>query len=167
MANIHPKYQKKEESMRTMSEFLVHVLNKGQAAKTALESEGKSEEEITTSLGETFKFKEDRLKYFMTAMDVAKNSTLEKLYRVRVYKFDEGETVPENATQVDDIHFVPEENPVKPGKPAVSIKAGQKGGGGKKDRPKGPRPSPWGESPEEIAQKKEASKRAAAQKAEK
>ena len=147
-----------------MSEFAAHILTKGNVAKAALAAEGKSEEEITTSLGETFKFKDNRLKYFMTALDVAQESKLEKLFRVRVYTYSEGEEVPETATQVDDIHFVPEENPSKPGTLPTVKKAGERGKGGKKDRPKGPRPSPWGESPEEAAQKKAASLKAQAEK---
>lgn len=149
--------------MKIMSEFAAHVLAKGNAAKAALEAEGKTEEEVTTSLSETFKFKDNRLKYFMTALNVAQESKLEKLYRVRVYMYTEGEDVPETATQVDDIHFVAEENPGKPGTLPTVKKAGQRGGG-KKDRPKGPRPSPWGESPEEAAQKKAASLKAQAEK---
>lgn len=151
--------------MKIMSEFAAHVLTKGIAAKAALAAEGKSEEEISTSLGETFKFKDNRLKYFMTALDVAKESKLEKLYRVRVYTYSEGEEIPEDATQVDDIHFVAEENPLKPGTLPTVKKAGQRSGG-KKDRPKGPRPSPWGESPEEAALKKAASLKAQAEKSE-
>ncbi len=151
--------------MKLMSEFLAHVLNKGATAKEALVAEGKSEEEIEASLGETFKFKENRLKYFVSAIDVAKESTLEKLYRIRIYSYDENDKIPEAAVQVDDVYFVPEENPAKRGSLPVTAKPGQKGKGGKKDRPKGPRPSPWGESPEEIALKKAASKKAAEAKA--
>ncbi len=152
--------------MKLMSEFPAHVLTKGNAARASLLEQGKSEEEITEAMGETFKFKENRLKYFMSAMDVAKDSTLEKLFRVRVISYDENDQIPESAVQVEELYFVPEENPFKPGKAPTAKKAGQKGGGGKKDRPRGPKPSPWGESPEEIALKKAASKKAAAEKAE-
>lgn len=151
--------------MKLLSEFPAHILAKGETAKEALAAEGKSEEEIATSLGETFKLKENRLKYFIPAINVAKESTLEKLFRIRIYMFDENDKIPEGAVQVEEAYFVPEVNPAKPGKPPTAKKAGDKGGRGKKDRPKGPKPSPWGESPEEIALKKAASKKAAEAKA--
>ena len=144
-----------------MSEFPAHILEKGNTAREALIAEGKSEEEITEAIGEKFKFKENRLKYFMSAMTVAKESTLEKLFRIRVINYTETDTIPESAVQVEDVYFLAEENPFKPGSAPVAKKAGKKGGGGKKDRPRGPKPSPWGESPEEIALKKAASKKAA------
>ena len=146
--------------MKAVSEFAGHILTKGIAAKTALTAEGKSEEEITTSLGETFKFKDNRLKYYMAALGVAE-ANQEKLYRVRAFTYEEGETVPEIAVQVEEIYYVPEffTGP-KPAKPVATKQEGR-GGGGKKDRPKGPKPSPWGMSPEEMAEKKKASQKAA------
>ena len=68
-------------------------------------AEGKSEEEVAASLGETFKFKDNRLKYFITALTVAETN-LEKLYRVRVVSFTEGEKVPEKATQIEELHYL-------------------------------------------------------------
>jgi hypothetical protein len=149
--------------MKALSEFAGHILTKGIKAKETLSSEGKSEEEVSTALGETFKFKDNRLKLFIAAIDVAA-ANLENLYRVKVYSFEEGETIPENAVKVEDSYFVAEffTGP-KPAKPVVSKKDLKSGG--KKDRPRSPRPSPWGASPEEIAEKKAASLRAAAAKA--
>jgi hypothetical protein len=151
--------------MKAMSEFPVHVLTKGLAVKAALTAEGKTEEEVSTTLGETFKFKDNRLKYFMTALSVAETN-LEKLYRVRVFTFSEGEKIPEKAMQVEELHYVPEFfNPTPGAKPVTEKPAPGARGGAKKNRPKGPKSSPWGLSPEEIAAKKEASLRAAAAKA--
>lgn len=149
--------------MRAVSEFAGHILVKGIAAKAALVAEGKSEEEIATSLGETFKFKDNRLKYFTLALGVAE-ANLENLYRVRAFTFEENETIPEKAVKIEEVYYVPEffTGP-KPAKPVATKKESR--GGGKKDRPKGPRPSPWGASPEEIAEKKAASLRSAAAKA--
>lgn len=150
--------------MKAMSEFPVHILTKGVEAKAALSAEGKSPEDISTSLGETFKFKDNRLKYFVAALDIAQ-ANMEKLYRVRVVTFGEGEQIPEKATLVDEVYYIPEFFALAPGPKPVTVKAAPAGrGGGKKDRPKGPKTSPWGLSPEEIAAKKEASAKAAAAK---
>ena len=152
--------------MKAMSEFPVHILTKGLTAKATLAAEGKSEDEIATSLGETFKFKDNRIKYFMVALGVAE-SQLEKLYRIRVFSFSEGETIPEKAVKVEDLHYIPEFFNPTPGPKPITVKPDPKAGrsGGKKDRPKGPKASPWGLSPEEIAAKKEASLKAAESKA--
>ncbi len=139
--------------MKAMSEFAGHILTKGLAAKAALTAEGKSEEEISTSLGETFKFKDNRLKYFMTALDIAE-ANLDKLYRIRLFTFEEGENIPEKAVQVEEIYYVPEFFGGPKEAKQSQVKTVARGGGGKKDRPKGPKSSPWGPSPEEIAAKK-------------
>ncbi len=148
--------------MKAMSEFPVHLLKQGLAAKTALVAEGKTEEEITTSIGETLKLKENRLKYFMAALPIAETNT-DKLYRIRVFTFSEGEKIPEKAVQIEELHYVPEFFNPTPGAKPITVKPDPKAArsGGKKDRPKGPKSSPWGLSPEEIAAKKEASLRAA------
>lgn len=148
--------------MKAMSEFPVHILTKGVAAKAALVAEGKSEEEISTSLGETFKFKDNRLKYFIAALGIAETQ-LEKLYRIRIFSFEEGETIPEKAVQIEELYYSPEFFNPTPGAKPITVKPDPKAArsGGKKDRPKGPKSSPWGLSPEEIAAKKEASLRAA------
>ncbi len=150
--------------MKAVSEFPAHTLIKGLAAKAALVNEGKSEEEIVTSLGETFKFKDNRLKYFVAAMGVAEPNT-ENLYRVRLFTYGEGETVPEKAVQIDEVYYIAEFFSGATGPKPVTGKPDPKARGGKKDRPQGPKSSPWGLSPEEIAAKKEASARAAAAKA--
>lgn len=151
--------------MKAMSEFPVHTLTKGIAAKAALVAEGKSEEEISTSLGEMFKFKDNRLKYFMTALGIAETQ-LEKLYRIRIFSFEEGETIPEKAIKMEELYYIPEFFNPTPGPKPITVKPDPKArSGGKKDRPKGPKASPWGLSPEEIAAKKEASLRAAEAKA--
>lgn len=149
--------------MKAVSEFPAHILTKGIAAKAALLAEGKSEEEISTSLGETFKFKDNRLKYFIAALGVAEANT-EKLYRVRLFTFNEGENIPEKATLIEEVYYIPEFfQGLQPAKPIVTRADAR--AGGKKDKPRGPKSSPWGMSPEEIEEKKAASARAAAAKA--
>lgn len=149
--------------MKSVSEFPAHTLTKGLSAKAALVAEGKSEEEVATSLGETFKFKDNRLKYFMTALGIAEANT-ENLYRVRLFTFAEGETIPEKATLIEEIYYVPEFFGAKPAEKREPVKTIPRGGGGKKEN-KGPKSSPWGLSPEEIEAKKAASRNAAAAKA--
>lgn len=150
--------------MKAMSEFPAHLLLKGLELKKNLVTEGKTEEEMLASLGESLKLKENRLKYFMAALGVAEANS-DKLYRIRVLSFEEGETIPEKATKIEEAYFIPEFFTQAPAAKPITVKAGPAGrGGGKKDRPRGPKASPWGLSPEEIAAKKEASLKAAASK---
>lgn len=149
--------------MRAMGEFPGHILIKGIEAKKALVAEGKSEEEISTSIGETFKYSDNKLKNFLTAVGLVEAKT-EGLYRVRISSFNEGEKIPDGSVKVDELHFTTEYFGNKPAPKPVTEKVDRRGGG-KKDRPKGPKSSPWGLSPEEIEAKKEASARAAAAKA--
>jgi hypothetical protein len=148
--------------MKAVIEFPNHILVKGIQAKTALAAEGKTDEEVQASLGETFKYEGDKLKYFVIALDVA-SQNMEKLSRVRVLILDEGQAVPPKATKVEEVHFVPDfVSP--PGKPILE-KVAFKGRGGKSNDEKRAKSSPWGPSPEEIAAKKDASLKAKAQKA--
>jgi hypothetical protein len=144
--------------MKAITEFPVHILTKGIAAKTALATEGKTEEEVATSIGETFKYEGDKLKHFINALGVAETNA-EKLSRVRVLSLAEGESVPAKSTIVDEVHYVPDFIQ-PPGKP-ITVKVDAKAAGKGKEKAKGPKTSPWGLSPEEIAAKKEASLRAA------
>lgn len=150
--------------MRAMGEFPGHVLTKGIEAKKAMVAEGKTEEEISTAIGETFKYADNKLKNFMTSLGVVEPKT-EKLYRVRIFSFNEGEKVPENAVKIEELHFVPEYFGDKPTAAAPVTEKVSRSAGGKKDRPRGPKASPWGLSPEEINAKKEASAKAQAAKA--
>lgn len=140
--------------MKSVTEFAVFTLNKGLAAKAALATQGKSPEEIQTSLGETFKLEGDKLKYFINALDVA-GQNQQNLKRVFVISLSEGEAAPAQATQVEELHYVPEFlNSAKPvaaatdGKPGRGGKGGR--GGGRGDKKGG---SPWGMTPEEKAAK--------------
>lgn len=139
--------------MKAMGEFPVHILTKGIAAKTALAAEGKNEEEIATSIGETFKYSDNKLKYFMAALGVSE-ANQDKLYRVRVVSFAEGEKVPENAVQVEEAYYIPEFFQNNPGAKPVLVKAAPVKRGGKNDRKDKDKSSPWGLSPEEAAAKK-------------
>ena len=147
--------------MKSVTEFPQFRLEQGIKAKNELSAAGKTPEEISTSLGETFKFEGDKLKHFVAAIDVASQNA-ENLARVLVVQLNEGETVPNKAVQVEAHHYVPE---FKTGpKPVVTVKdlakggpAGKKGG---RNENRGPKPSPWGISPEEKAAKKAASLKA-------
>lgn len=140
--------------MKSVTEFAVFTLNKGLAAKAALATQGKTPEEIQASLGETFKFEGDKLKYFINALDVA-GQNQQNLKRVFVISLAEGEKAPAQATQVEEMHYVPEFlNTAKP-VAAVDAKAGRGGakggrGGGRGEKKGG---SPWGMTPEEKAAK--------------
>lgn len=147
--------------MKAITEFPQHILEKGLQAKTALTTEGKTPEEIQQSLGESFKYEGDKLKCFANAIDVA-GQNMEKLTRIRVINFSEGENIPPKATKLEEYYYVPE-FATPPGKPMTQKIApgGGKGGAKKGARRDGPKSSPWGPSPEEIAAKKEASLKAA------
>ncbi|MES2856638.1 MAG: hypothetical protein V4692_12280, partial [Bdellovibrionota bacterium] len=79
--------------MKSVTEFANFTLASGLKAKSALTTEGKSAEEVQTSLGETFKYEGDKLKYFMAALDVAE-ANKENLKRVLVVSLAEGENAP-------------------------------------------------------------------------
>ncbi|MBC7420246.1 MAG: hypothetical protein H7328_05910 [Bdellovibrio sp.] len=142
--------------MKSVTEFMNFTLTNGLKAKTALAAEGKTPEEIQTSLGETFKMEGDKLKHFFNAIDVAGQNP-DKLKRVLVVNLAEGETAPAKAIQVEEAHYVPEFlNEVKFVAP-VKAEAGGRGrqpqragGKGNSTAPKG---SPWGMTPEEKALK--------------
>lgn len=140
--------------MKSVTEFQGFTLSKALQTKNALAAEGKTAEEIQTSLGETFKMEGDKLKYFVNALEVAGQNP-QNLKRVVVVSLNEGEAAPAKATQFEEMHYLAEtistakyEAPAKPDKNARGGKGrGGKGGG---DSKKG---SPWGLSPEEKAAK--------------
>jgi hypothetical protein len=145
--------------MKSVTEFWNHTLTKGITAKNALTAEGKTPEEIQTSLGETFKLEGDKLKYFVAAIDVAAQNQ-DKLSRVLVVSLAEGESAPPKSVKVEEMHFVPE---FQAAPRAVNMqKASEvRSGGGKKNKSQGPKESPWGLSPEQKAAKKAAGSKAA------
>ncbi len=93
--------------MKSVTEFAKVILTKGLNAKAALEAEKKTPEEIQQSLGETFKFEEEKLKHFINAMEVASQNP-EHLKRVLVQSFSEGEATPAKALKVEEMHYVPD-----------------------------------------------------------
>ncbi len=141
--------------MKSVTEFPTHKLVKGIDAKTALAAEGKSPEEIQTTLGETFKLEGDKLKLFLNACEVA-STNMDKLARVLVVSLTEGENAPPKAVKIEEHHYVPD-FAVDPRKPNLE-KAVKGGGNQNKAKSKGPKPSPWGISPEELEAKKNAGK---------
>ncbi len=143
--------------MKSITEFAFPVLTKFANAKKALLTEGKTAEEVATTLGETFKFEAEKLKYIMAASDLIEGKTAVK--RVLVATFAEGETAPASYQKVEETHYLVENIVLTPFVKAAPVKAGRGGGkvgpGGKGgDRPK---TSPWGASPDEIEAKKKAS----------
>jgi hypothetical protein len=136
--------------MKSITEFQGFTLNKGLQTKAALLADGKTPEEIQAGLGEAFKLEGDKLKYFVNALEVAGQNP-QNLKRVIVVSLNEGETAPQKATQVEDMHYVTEMLvTTKYEAPQKGDKGRGKGRGGKGDSKKG---SPWGLSPEEKAAK--------------
>lgn len=141
--------------MKAITEFPSFVLAKGLNAKKALTTEGKTPEEISTSIGETFKFEGDKLKHFLAAIDLS--ATTKDLKRIMVVGLAEGETAPAKAVKVEEHYYIPESlilsAPVKAADPKGG--RGGKGGGGRGGGKGGggPKGSPWGMSPEEKAAK--------------
>ncbi len=133
--------------MKAVTEFPSFVLAKGQTSKTALTAEGKSPEEIQTSLAESFKFEAEKVKHFVAAMDVAAQN-LNNLRRVLVVSLAENESAPAKAVKVEEHYYIPEFLIMASSKP-TETKGGRRGGKGKG----GPKSSPWGLSPEEKAAK--------------
>jgi len=147
---------KSRDSMKSVTEFWSVTLVKGLNAKNALVAEGKTPEEIQTSLGEAFKYEGDKLKHFVNAIEVA-SQNLDKLSRVLVVTLNEGETTPPKAVKVEESHYVPDfQVAPKPVANKATIAAAAKGAGkgGRGGRRDGPKESPWGLSPEQKAAKK-------------
>lgn len=141
--------------MKAVTEFPSFTLTKAIAAKNTLAAEGKSPEEISTSLGETFKMEGDKLKHFVNAIDVAGQNG-QNLKRVLVVSLNEGEAAPNKATKVEEHYYVPEFLITTAPAPKADAKGGRHGGrgGGKGGKGGGgPKSSPWGLSPEEKAAK--------------
>jgi len=151
--------------MKSVTEFWSTTLLKGLDAKKALAAAGKTPEEIQQSLGETFKMEGDKLKHFSNAIDVA-GQNLEKLHRVLVVSLSEGENAPQKAVKVEEHHYVPDFIKEKKAAEPQDARGGKggKGGGKPGNKNRGPKPSPWGESPEEKEAKKAAIRAAQAKK---
>ena len=148
--------------MKSITEFALHTINKGLAEKTAMTTEGKTPEEISTALGTSMKFEGDKLKHFTAALDVAA-ANAENLMRVLVVSLNEGETAPAKGVKVEEFYYVPE---FKAAPRAITMtRTDPKGNGGKKTGPGGgkdgrPKTSPWGLTPEEKAAKNKGAKAA-------
>ncbi len=94
--------------MKSITEFAVFALQKGQTVHAELLAQGKTPEEISTQMGESFKLEGDKLKYFINALDVAKQATSGRLKRVMIVSFGENESVPARAVKVEETHYLPE-----------------------------------------------------------
>ena len=159
--------------MKSVTEFPKSLLNQGIDAKIALAGEGKTPEEIQASLGATFKYEGDKLKYFFNALDVAAQNA-DGLRRLLIVILNEGESAPAKSVKVEEHYYVPEFYSVVSSNVDPRDARGGRGGkgrpggrGGGNDRGGGSREmkqSPWGLSPEQKAAKKGAGKGSAAPK---
>ena len=146
--------------MKSITEFAQPILQKVLAAKAALVSEGKSAEEISASMGESFKLEGDKLKFILAAADLVADKKMVR--RVLVASVAEGETAPPKYQKIEENYYLVETlEPVKAPVAAAPSKGGNRGGPRKGGNSSGPKSSPWGASPEEIAAKKKASALAA------
>lgn len=132
--------------MKSITEFQQATLQKILAAKNSLAAEGKTPEEISAAIGETFKYEGDKIKYSLAAAELAKDKAAVR--RVLVASFGEGEKPAPNYQQVEDTYYLVEMFNAKP--VAAEKSEGRSFRGGKKS---GPKSSPWGLSPEEKAAK--------------
>lgn len=149
--------------MKSITEFAQPILQKVLAAKAALTTEGKTAEEIAASVGESFKFEGEKLKYVLAAADLVDGKTAVR--RVLVASFAEGEAAPAKYQKIEETHYLVETIETTKAAAPVATKLGARGGGPRKgNSPSGPKTSPWGASPEEIAAKKKSSSAAAAAK---
>lgn len=137
--------------MKSISEFPIHTLQKFSAAKTQLLADGKTPEEISAAIGETFKLEGDKLRYALAASDLIKDKPAVR--RVVIVGFAEGETVPPKYQKVEEDYYLVEVVETRPVAQAAATdkRGGPRRGGGNK--PSGPKSSPWGMSPEEKAAK--------------
>jgi hypothetical protein len=141
--------------MKSITEFAQPVLQKFINAKAALAAEGKTAEEITASIAETFKLEGDKLKFIFAASDLVADK--KDFRRVVVVSFAEGEAAPAKYQKVEDAYYCVETLAVYQ-KPAPVAKGSGRGSGPRKGGNSGaPKTSPWGASPEEIEAKKKAS----------
>jgi hypothetical protein len=151
--------------MKSITEFWNHTLLKGLDQKTALTAEGKTPEEVTAAIGESFKYEGDKLKHFVAALDVA-GANKEKLSRVLVVSLAEGEALPPKGVKVEEHVYLPDFQ-IEAKKPITEKKVEGKGGnnrnrgGQKKDGGGKGKESPWGLSPEQLAEKKNRGKASA------
>lgn len=140
--------------MKSITQFPSHLLTRGIEAKAALLAEGKTPEEIQTSLGEAFKLEGDRLKHFFNSLDFAAQNA--GLLRMMVMTLAEGEKVPPKSIAIEGHHYVAEflvlAQPQQPGRDGKGGHGrgrqgrGGRGGGGSKG-------SPWGSPPPSKAGK--------------
>ncbi len=139
--------------MKSITEFQPMTLQKVLNAKIALVAEGKTAEEISTAIGETFKYEGDKIKYALAAADLFAGK--ESVRRILVASFAEGETAAPNYQQIEDVYYSVEIFNAKVAAPAekTDSRGGPRRGAGGGNSKSGPKSSPWGMSPEEKAAK--------------
>ena len=137
--------------MKLVTEFASFTLNKALEIKSKLLADGKTAEEIESTIGASFKFEGEKLKHFMNAIEVSSQNQT-NLKRIFVATFAEGEATPDKTVKVEDTFYVPEFLILTPYVKPESSKRGHNGGGRGGKGTKKPS-SPWGMSPEEKAAK--------------
>ncbi len=137
--------------MKAVTEFPSFLLSRGLAEKNSLTAGGKTAEEISAQIGQSFKYEGDKLKHFLAAIDISAEA--KDLKRVMVISLAEGEAVPAKAIKVEEHYYVPEALTVTVTPKADGNSKGRGGKGGRGGKNSAPKGSPWGLSPEEKAQK--------------
>lgn len=153
--------------MKSITEFSQPTLQKFLTAKAVLVAEGKTAEEISAAIGESFKMEGDKLKFILAAGELVAEQ--KSFRRVLVASINEGEAAPAKYQKVEDNYYLVETLDMFKPMTQAAAPAGKGGGRGGQQRggPGGgnksgaPKTSPWGASPEEIALKKKASLAAA------
>src|SRR3989338_5533215 len=90
--------------MKSISEFQSFTLQKISAAKSQLLTDGKTPEEVSAAIGETFKLEGDKLRYALAAADLIKDKPTVR--RVVIVGFAEGETVGSKYQKVDEDYYL-------------------------------------------------------------
>ncbi len=97
--------------MKTLTEFTGFQLGDSvkilEQTTAQLTQEGKTPEEISTALGQAFKMEGDKLKFFLNALEFAKQ-TPKNLKRILVMQFDEKDKKPDSAKEKDGHYYVTE-----------------------------------------------------------
>lgn len=93
--------------MKTITEFPGFLLTNALKAKLELISSGKTDEEAGASLGETYKYEGDKLKFFLNSITVISEKT-EKLRRVIVVQLAENENGPAGGKKIDEQMYLAE-----------------------------------------------------------
>ncbi len=120
--------------MKTLTEFSGFVLKEAMTKKTALSTEGKTEEEVQASLNEFLKLDEAKVGFYKNVVDMT-SSRVDRVKRVVVaVKASETEKVPENYIEREGhfylVEYFPEAGraPARGGREDRDFRSGRGGG---------------------------------------